>query len=207
MHDVAVHDRAVARIVRRCRDLPGQELFQYVGEDGRPATIDSADVNEYIRDATGEDFTAKDFRTWAGTVLAALALQELNAATESRPPRRRARKPTRGDLLRAIEQVAKRLGNTPAVCRKSYVHPDIVASYMDGTLAAALNGRVSVQTSPRPLVGLRPEEAAVLALLRRRLAEEKRGTRLETQLRRSLRQRSRGRSERAQKSERWRSTA
>src|SRR4051794_30918531 len=175
MHDVAVHDRAVARIVRRCRDLPGQELFQYVGEDGRPATIDSADVNDYIRDATGGDFTAKDFRTWAGTVLAALALQRLNAATESPPSRRRARKPTRHDVLRAVEQVAKRLGNTPAVCRKSYVHPDIVASYMDGTLAAALNRRVSVQTSSRPLVGLRPEEAAVLAILRRRLAEEKRG--------------------------------
>jgi DNA topoisomerase I len=216
MHDVAVHDRAVARIVRRCRDLPGQELFQYVGEDGRPATIDSADVNDYIREATGQDFTAKDFRTWAGTVLAALALHRLDATTESRPSRDRARRPTPRDVVRAIEQVAKRLGNTPAVCRKSYVHPDVIASYMDGTLAAALNRRVTVQTSPRPVVGLRPEEAAVLAMLRRRLAEEKRGTRLATQLRRSLRRRSGGRAGRAgragtagraQRNQRWRSTA
>jgi len=187
MHDVSVHDRAVAQIVRRCRDLPGQELFQYVGEDGEPATIDSADVNDYIREATGSDFTAKDFRTWAGTVLAALALQELEAG---RPPQRTRRSPVRAtprEVTRAIEQVAKRLGNTPAVCRKCYVHPDVIASFMDGTLAGALKRRVDGQMSPPRLAGLRPDEAAVLALLQRRLAEDKRGTRLETQLRRSLR--------------------
>jgi DNA topoisomerase I len=234
MHDVSVHDRAVARIVRRCRDLPGQELFQYVGEDGQPATIDSADVNDYIREATGHDFTAKDFRTWAGTVLAASALQSLNAATALRPSRGRVRRPTPRDVGRAIEQVAKRLGNTPAVCRKSYVHPDVIASYLDGTLAVALDRRVNVQASLRRVVGLRPEEKAVLSVLRCRLAEEKRGTRLETQLRRSLSRRSDGtprravragtppragtavragtagrvlRTGRAQKSQRWRSTA
>ncbi len=205
MHDVSIHDRAVARVVRRCRDLPGQELFQYLGEDGQPATIDSADVNQYIREATGQDFTAKDFRTWAGTVLAALALQEVDAAAElvprhhDRPPR-----PTPRDVRRAIEQVAKQLGNTPAVCRKCYVHPDVIASYLDGTLAGALKRRVDAQMSARRLVGLRPEEAAVLALLQRRLAGEKRGTRLETQLRRSLRRRA---GPGQQRGERWRSTA
>jgi len=198
VHDVSIHDRAVARIVRRCRDLPGQELFQYLGEDGQPATIDSADVNAYIREATGRDFTAKDFRTWAGTVLAALALQEVDAAAELLPGRPgRARRPAARDVTRAIEQVARRLGNTPAVCRKCYVHPEVIASYLDGTLAGALKRRVDAQLSRPRLVGLRPEEAAVLALLQRRLAEEKRGTRLETQLRRSLRQ----------KGHPWRSTA
>jgi DNA topoisomerase I len=188
MHDVSVHDRAVARIVRRCRDLPGQELFQYLAEDGSPATIDSADVNHYIRETTGHDFTAKDFRTWAGTVLAALALEEVDAAAQL-PRRSRARRPkaTARGVTRAIAEVAKRLGNTPAVCRKCYVHPDVVASYLDGTLADALKRRVDGHPTGRRLHGLRPEEAAVLALLQRRLDQEKRGTRLETQLRRSLR--------------------
>jgi len=207
VHDVAVHDRAVARIVRRCRDLPGQELFQYLDADGQPATIDSADVNDYIRDATGQDFTAKDFRTWAGTVLAALALQEVDAAAEMLPARGRRpgpRKPAARDVARAIERVAERLGNTPAVCRKCYVHPDVIAAYMDGTLAASLKRRVDAQMAPRRLGALRSDEAAVLALLQRRLAQDKRGNRLETQLRRSLRAVRRPARERSQ---RWRSTA
>ncbi len=210
MHDVSVHDRAVARIVRRCRDLPGQELFQYVGEDGQPASIDSADVNDYIREATGRDFTAKDFRTWAGTVLAALALQEVEAGRATKRAQRSQRSPGRAkratprEVTRAIEQVAKRLGNTPAVCRKCYVHPDVIASFMDGTLAAALKRRVDAQMSPQRSTGLRPDEAAVLALLQRRLAEDKRGSRLETQLRQSLRRRSSGRHHH---SGGWRSTA
>ncbi len=208
MHDVAVHDRAVARIVRRCRDLPGQELFQYLGEDGQPATIDSADVNDYIREATGHDFTAKDFRTWAGTVLAALALQEVDAAAE-RLPRRSSRpgprKPSPRDVSRAIERVAERLGNTPAVCRKCYVHPEVIAAYMDGTLAAAVKRPVESHLAARRPGALRPEEADVLALLQRRLAEEKRGGRLEKQLRRSLR--AVGRTGRRAGGHRWRSTA
>ncbi|HSS39297.1 MAG TPA: DNA topoisomerase IB, partial [Polyangia bacterium] len=207
IHDVAVHDRAVARIVRRCRDLPGQELFQYLDQDGQPATIDSADVNEYIREATGHDFTAKDFRTWAGTVLAATALQEVDAAAELLAARGRGRerksgprKPTPRDVSRAIEQVAQRLGNTPAVCRKCYVHPDVITAYLDGTLSASLGRRVDVPLASRRPGALRPDEAAVLALLQRRLAEDKRGDRLATQLRRSLRQgRQRGHG--------WRSTA
>jgi DNA topoisomerase I len=205
IHDVAVHDRAVARIVRRCRDLPGQELFQYLDQEGKPATIDSADVNDYIREATGHDFTAKDFRTWAGTVLAALALQEVDAAAQLLPPRRRRqgpRKPTPRDVSRAIERVAERLGNTPAVCRKCYVHPDVIAAYLDGTLAASLKRRADAPPGPRRLGALRPDEAAVLALLQRRLAEDKRGDRLETQLRRSLRQARHPRP----RGQRWRST-
>ncbi|HVV17452.1 MAG TPA: DNA topoisomerase IB [Polyangia bacterium] len=206
MHDVAVHDRAVARIVRRCRDLPGQELFQYLDQDGRPATIDSADVNDYIREATGHDFTAKDFRTWAGTVLAALALQEVDAAVEllaggGRKPG--PHKPAPRDVARAIEKVAQRLGNTPAVCRKCYVHPDVIAAYLDGTLSESLGRRVDVPLASRRPGALRPDEAAVLALLQRRAAEDRRGDRLETQLRRSLRQARRPR----QRRQRWRSTA
>jgi DNA topoisomerase I len=185
VHDISVHDATLARIVRQCRDLPGQELFQYVDPDGRPATIDSADVNDYIRQATGDDFTAKDFRTWAGTVLAALALGEISVAAEAAPATHR-RRPNNRDVKRAIERVAERLGNTPAVCRKCYVHPDVIASYLDGTLAAALKPRVGA-TVPRRLSALRPEERAVLALLQRRLAEERSGGRLEKQLRRSLR--------------------
>jgi DNA topoisomerase-1 len=188
MHDVAVHDRAVARVVRRCRDLPGQELFQYVDQDGNRGSIDSADVNEYIREATGEDFTAKDFRTWAGTVLAAEALAEIDAAAELLPRRRHADgppKPSPRKVARAIEHVAERLGNTPSVCKKCYVHPDVIASYLDGTLTGALTRRGEAPAT-KSVGALRPEEAVVLNLLRRRWSEERHGRRLETQLRRSL---------------------
>jgi DNA topoisomerase-1 len=185
VHDVTVHDAKLARIVRQCRDLPGQELFQYVEREGHPATIDSADVNDYIRHAAGQQFTAKDFRTWAGTVLAALALEELAATAHALSAKTR-RPPNNRDVKRAIEHVAARLGNTPAVCRKSYVHPDVIASYLDGSLAGALKRRADARVARRPWA-LRPEETAVLALLQRRLTEEKSGKRLEKQLRRSLR--------------------
>src|SRR5439155_21694248 len=124
------------------------------------------------------------------TVLAALALQEVDAAAELLAGRGRKpgpRKPTPRDVSRAIERVAERLGNTPAVCRKCYVHPDVIASYLDGTLSASLGRRVDVPLASRRPGALRPDEAAVLALLQRRMAEDKRGDRLETQLRRSLR--------------------
>jgi DNA topoisomerase I len=166
VHDVTVHDARLARIVRQCRDLPGQELFQYLDHEGNPATIDSADVNDYIRAAAGEAFTAKDFRTWAGTMLAAVAFEELAAASAALA--KVARKPTSRDVRRAIEHVAARLGNTPSVCRKCYVHPDVIGAYLDGTLAAALERRADGRTS-REVSGLRPEEAAVLGLLKRRL--------------------------------------
>lgn len=188
-HDVSLHDPAVARIVRRCRDLPGQELFQYLGEDGVPVPVGSADVNAYIHEVAGHDFTAKDFRTWAGTVLAARALHALGRARSGRPGNERgarmsSRRPTSRDVTRAIEEVAGRLGNTPAVCRKCYVHPHVVGAFLDGTLSSAF---ARVTGVPSRASGLRADERAVLALLRRRASAERRGTLLETQLRRSLR--------------------
>lgn len=187
-HRITVHDQRLASIVRRCRDLPGHELFQYLDEDGRPAAIDSADVNAYIHEMAGQAYTAKDFRTWAGTVLAALALNGAGKAAGKAPAktagsagaRQAPRKPTHKEVVRAIEQVAGRLGNTPAVCRKCYIHPHVIASYLDGTLAPAM---ADVGGTGE----LRAAEAAVLALLRRGDREERRGTTLTRQLRGSLR--------------------
>ena len=157
-HEVDVEDPRVARIVRRSRDIPGQDLFQYLDEDGVARPVGSADVNAYLREATGQDFTAKDFRTWAGTVLAALALKEARRADSTAARKRH--------VVRAIEAVAQKLGNTPAVCRKCYVHPDVIESYLDGTLVDALAARVRGARGK----GLDADERAVLALLRRRLA-------------------------------------
>ncbi len=117
--EVGVRDPRLARIVRRCQELPGQELFQYVDETGAARTIGSGDVNDYLRDASGADFTAKDFRTWAGTVLAALALGALGRGDAVTQARR--------NVTQAVEAVARVLGNTPAVCRACYVHPAVVA--------------------------------------------------------------------------------
>jgi DNA topoisomerase-1 len=150
-----VTSRRVARVIKRCEELPGQNLFQYIDEDGERHTVTSDDVNEYLRQTTGEDFTAKDFRTWAGTVLAARALREaagFGSETESK------RK-----VVAAIDDVARRLGHTRAVCRRSYVHPAVIETYLDGTLEAALGvatGRVQRRLSA--------DEVAVLSLLRRK---------------------------------------
>jgi DNA topoisomerase-1 len=160
---VDVTDRRLARIVRRCQDLPGQELFQYIDDDGARQTIDSADVNAYLKEISGEEFTAKDFRTWAGTVLAALALQEFETFDSKTQAKR--------NILRAIESVAGQLGNTPAICRKSYVHPAVIDSYLDGLVLSSLRKRTE-QRIIESLPGLRPEEAAVLALLQQRLKRE-----------------------------------
>ena len=129
-HRVAVHDRRLARIIRRCQDLPGHELFQYVDDDGELRPVSSQDVNEYLRAITHQDITAKDFRTWNGTVLAAEALRE---ALRSGPRGRSQRVVTR-----CIDRVAQRLGNTKSVCRKCYVHPAVIAAYLDGSLDRAL---------------------------------------------------------------------
>jgi DNA topoisomerase-1 len=154
-HDVDVRDARLARIVRRCQELPGHELFQYVDADGQRQTIDSADVNTYLRAISGDDFTAKDFRTWSGTVLAALALDGFPVSTSRVASRRNA--------VRAIEQVARRLGNTPAICRRSYVHPAVMEAYAAGVTLSALG-------DPRRAAGgLEPAEAAVVALLEQRL--------------------------------------
>ena len=121
-----VKDRRVARIVRRCQDLPGQHLFQYFDETGERQVVTSADVNAYLKEITGRDITAKDFRTWAGTVLAALALQEFETFDAQAGAKR--------NVKTAIERVASRLGNTPTICRKCYIHPEILNSYIEGAL-------------------------------------------------------------------------
>jgi DNA topoisomerase-1 len=147
-HDVELSDRRLAAVVKRCQTIPGYELFQYLDDEGQQQSIDSSDVNAYLRECTDQDFTAKDFRTWGGTVLAAKALRSSE------------RGETDGDAKRcvveAIKLVAKRLGNNPATCRKHYVHPTVIEAFMEGRLEkldASSDGRSS-------------EEAALLKLLR-----------------------------------------
>jgi DNA topoisomerase-1 len=154
-----VSDRRLARIVRNCRDLPGYELFQYLDEQGNRHIVDSGDVNDYLREISGEEITAKDFRTWAGTFLAALALRELTQTTG------KARAST---LVRAVEQVSRHLGNTAAVCRKCYIHPAIFDGYLDGTLVRTLERRVS-RYQWSNIARMSAKEAAVTAFLRLRL--------------------------------------
>jgi len=162
-HDVELSDRRLARIVARCQELPGQALFTYLDEDGEPRIVDSADVNDYLREITGEEFTAKDFRTWSGTVLAAWALSELEAFDSEAQAKK--------NVVRAVEAVAEQLGNTPAISRKSYVHPSVIDAYLDGDVVRAARRRAEQRLS-ESLQDLEPEEAAVLALLRKRLADE-----------------------------------
>ncbi len=162
-HDIDVEDARLARVVKQCQDLPGQELFQYRDEGGAVHDVTSADVNDYLHAAGGAEFTAKDFRTWAGTVLAARALQEF-AAFDTKAEAKR-------NIVRAVEAVAKRLGNTRAVCRKCYVHPAVIDAYLDGSLLTTLRRRVEAELKG-PLEKLRPEEAAVLAFLQERLKRE-----------------------------------
>jgi DNA topoisomerase-1 len=161
-HDIDLEDPRVAKIVKQCQDLPGAELLQYVDDDGQVRDIGSADVNDYLREITGEEFTAKDFRTWAGTVLAAKALQEFQEVDSQAQAKK--------NVVQAIERVAEKLGNTRTVCRKCYVHPAVIDSYMDGSLLQHLGGEVKKLI--KPLHQLKPEEAAVLVLLQKRLANE-----------------------------------
>jgi DNA topoisomerase-1 len=158
-HSIAVADARLARIVRHLQDLPGQHLFQYEDSDGGIHGVESGDVNAYIRGICGGDFTAKDFRTWAGTVLAAAALREMEKFDSEAEAKR--------NILAAIERTAAQLGNTNAICRKCYIHPRIFDAYLDGTLAAIASRRAEEKV--RSLPSLHPEEAAVLALLTRRL--------------------------------------
>ena len=155
-----VKDRRVARIVKACQDLPGQELFQYVDENGELKDVTSADVNAYLREITGSDITAKDFRTWAGTVLAALALREFERFDTQASAKKNVRA--------AIERVASRLGNTPTICRKCYVHPEVLAAYAEGNLLLEIKEQVEEELREDP-ASLKPEEAAVLGLLEARL--------------------------------------
>ena len=151
-----LNDRRLARIVNHCQELPGQELFQYVDQEGRHRTINSNDVNDYLRQITGEDFTAKDFRTWAGTVLAARALLEIKQVDSQARTKR--------NLIKAIETVAKKLGNTRSVCRNCYIHPAVIHSYLDGSLLNGLNQKTD-QNAEQSLDGLNSDESAVLAIL------------------------------------------
>ena len=153
MQTIELDDATLAKIVKRCRKLPGRTLFQYLDENGVPQCIDSVAVNAYLREITGQNFTAKNFRTWAGTVLAAKEVCHLPECTSDSAFKR--------NIVRAIDAVAAKLGNTRAVCRGSYIHPGVFDGYRAGvTIAAAKSG-------PRR-AGLSAEEAAVLALLKRR---------------------------------------
>ena len=156
-------DRRVAKVVRSIQELPGQQLFQYVDGEGNRKPVSSSDVNAYLREITGEDVTAKDFRTWAGTVLASMALGEFEAV-DNQARRKR-------NVKAAIESVAKRLGNTPTICRKSYVHPHVLETYLDGTLLETLKQEVEEELAEDADV-LEPEEAALLGLLSRRIGGE-----------------------------------
>lgn len=149
-----VKDRRIAKIIRACQDLPGQRLFQYRDEQGEVREVTSADVNAYLREVTGRDVTAKDFRTWGGTVMAALALREFETADTQATQKK--------NLKAAIEHVAGRLGNTPTICRKCYVHPEVLNAYVEGKLALDVKEAVADEL-------LKPEEAAVLGMLEGRL--------------------------------------
>lgn len=163
-HEVELKDRRVAGIVKKLQDLPGQHLFQYLDDDGTRQTVDSEDVNAYLHEIAGEagPFTAKDFRTWAGTVLAAQALAGFEAVDSEAGAKR--------NVVSAIESVAAKLGNTRAVCRKCYIHPAVLDAYLDGETVESIRQRADEEIAGS-LGELAPEEAAVLLLLRSRLED------------------------------------
>jgi DNA topoisomerase I len=169
---LSVKDRRIARIVKSCQELPGQELFQYLDEQGEVRRVTSADVNAYLREISGQDVTAKDFRTWAGTVMAALALQEFERVDTQAAHKKNVRD--------AIERVAARLGNTPTVCRKCYIHPEVLAAYTEGALSLEVQQKIEAELRDE-LESLKPEEAAVLAMLEARLNRD-----LQSELKASL---------------------
>ena len=153
-----LRDRRIAKIVRACQDLPGQRLFVYLDEQGQPQEVTSSDVNDYLKEITGRDITAKDFRTWAGTVLAALALREIEHSETKAA--------AKANLRAAIEQVAARLGNTPTICRTCYIHPEILSCHAEGALLLEIKEQAGRAAGNL----LKAEEAAVLALLEARVS-------------------------------------
>jgi DNA topoisomerase I len=165
-HAVAVTDRRIARIVQRCRELPGRELFQYVDARGRRQIVYADDVNTYLRKITGRDVTAKDFRTWAGTMIAAQSLRELGPASTKRDAER--------NVLCAIDGTAERLGNTRAVCRKYYIHPVLIEAYLEGAVVPPLPEQEWQERQPHGPT-LRRHEAEVLAFLKARVGTRQRG--------------------------------
>ena len=154
-HSVELNDKRLARIVKQCQDVPGQELFQYLDEDGERHAVGSSDVNQYLREISGSDFTAKDFRTWNGTVLAMRYLRVCEAPTSATAGKR--------SVSAAIKSVAHELGNTPAVCRKAYVHPVVLNAYIEGFLEPEAR-----LVEVKPALGLSDEEQCVLGLLKKR---------------------------------------
>ncbi len=157
-HSVEIHDRRLARILKQVRDLPGQKLFQYLDDDGERQSISSEDVNDYLRATTGEDFSAKDFRTWGGTVLALSALLELGPCETEKEASRA--------VVEAVKRVSASLGNRPAICRKFYVHPLVIESYLEGSLTQALEAAADGLPDEEDPTGLRRLEAQVLGLLK-----------------------------------------
>jgi len=160
VHSVAVTDRRVARIVQRCQELPGQELFQYVDDDGQRQSVNAEDVNGYLHDIAGRDVTAKDFRTWAGTMLTAETLRTMGPASSKRQAEK--------NIVAAIDRTAERLGNTRSVCRKYYIHPALLDAYLEGSVLPPMPEAVwrERQALSAPL---RQHEAEVLAFLKARL--------------------------------------
>ena len=153
-HVVVLEDRRLGKIVKACQELPGRTLFQYLDETGRRRVLTSADVNAYLRDATAEDFSAKDFRTWAASVLAACLLRQAEPAASERHGAQQVKK--------AIESVSSRLGNTAAICRRSYVHPAVIEGYLDGTLPGAPGEQAPIRSR------LKGDERALFSFLQSR---------------------------------------
>ena len=166
-HRVAVTDRRIARIVQRCRELPGRELFQYVDARGRRQIVYADDVNSYLRKITGRDVTAKDFRTWTGTMLAAESLRAMGPASTPREAKR--------NVLRAIDRTAERLGNTRAVCRQYYIHPALIAAYLEGAVLPPMPEQAWQARRPHGPT-LRRHEAEVLAFLKARVGPRRPAT-------------------------------
>lgn len=170
-HTIAIEDKRLAKLVKNCQEIPGQDLFQYYDGEGQRRDVTSGDLNDYLREVGGAEFTAKDFRTWAGTVLASAALK----ATLEFETQRQAKK----NIKQAIDVVAEKLGNTPAVCRKCYVHPSLLDGYMkkklprNGSVASATAGR-TIKTRTRTMTSLRDDEKELLRFLECCQREEQR---------------------------------
>ena len=162
-HEVDVSDRRIAKIVSKLQDMPGQELFQYVDDEGEVGDVTSQDVNDYLREITNEEFTAKDFRTWAGTVMAAIALQAVGAFET--------KKQAKLNIKNAISAVSKMLGNTPAICRKCYVHPAVLETYLSGNAIEGLKQKTA-EALEEKAIDLREGETAILKFLQGRLEKK-----------------------------------
>lgn len=158
--NLAVHDRRIAAVVKRCADTPGFELFKYIDEEGTIRDVTSSDVNQYLKEISGENFTAKDFRTWYGTVIAAMALAEYKHYDSAAEAKR--------NIVKAVENVSKRLGNTPAVCRKCYIHPEIMNAYSNGHFKEMVEHEID-EAFRKDFATLTDEEIMVLAFLKKRL--------------------------------------